>query len=50
MCVRYSVLHNDANGTLTEALANIHTEEDPSLSDIFLKSMDASTKALFVVY
>ena len=46
---RYSVLHNDVTGTLTESLANNHPEEDLSLSDIFLKAMDASTKFLFTV-
>ena len=47
MCARYSVLHDDATGTLTEELSNIHPEEDSSLSDIFLKAMEASTRALF---
>ena len=50
MCARYSVLRGDVTGTLTEALANIHPEEDSSLSDIFPKVMDASTKSLFTVY
>ena len=44
MCSKYSVLHNDANVTLTEALENIHPGEDSSLSDRFLKAMDTSTK------
>ena len=49
MYARYRVLHGDVTGTLTEALSNIHLEEDLSLSDRFLKVMDASTKALFTV-
>ena len=49
VCSSYSVLHNNVTGTLTGALANIHPEEDSSLSEIFLKVMDAITEALFTV-
>ena len=49
MCARYRVFHDDVNGTLTEALATVHPEEDSSLSDIFFKVMDANTKPLFTV-
>ena len=49
MCPRYRVLHGSVTGTLTETLATVHPEEGSSLSDIFLKVMDTSTKALFAV-
>ena len=49
MCARYSILHNNVTGTLTEALANTHPEEDSSLSERLIKAMDASTKYLFTV-
>ena len=49
MCARYSVLHDDITGTLTEALENTHSEEDLSLSDKFLKATEISTKALLTV-
>ena len=49
VCARYRVLHENVNGTLTEALATIHPEEDSSLSDRFLKVMDSSTKDLFTI-
>ena len=47
MCALYSALNGNATDTITEALANAHPEEKLSLSDRFLKAMDASTKALF---
>ena len=49
MCAKYSVLHDNVTGTLMEALANIHPEEDSSLIDRILKVVDNSTKALFAV-
>ena len=49
MCVRYRVLQDDVNGTLTKVLATIHPEENSSLSDRFLKVMDNSTKSLFTI-
>ena len=49
VCSRYSILHEDATGTLTEELANNHPEEYLSLNDRFLKTMYASTKPLFTV-
>ena len=44
----YRVLHDNVTVNLMEALATVHPEEDSSLSDRFLKFMDASTKSLFV--
>ena len=49
VCPSYIVLHDDVTSTLAEALVTVHREEDSSLSDRFLKVMDASTKALFAV-
>ena len=49
MCARYILLNYDVTITLTEALENIHPEEELSLSDIFLKVMDTSSKAHFDV-
>ena len=49
MCPRYIVLHDGVTGTLTEALATVHPEEDLSLCDRFLEVMDTSTKSLFTV-
>ena len=49
MCVKYIILNNDVTGTLTEALANNHPEENLSLSDRFLKAMDASIKSVFAI-
>ena len=49
VCARYSILHDNVTGTLTEALENIHPGYESSLSDIFLKLVDASTKAIFTV-
>ena len=45
----YRVLHDDVTSTLTESLANFHKEEDSSLSDRFIKVVDASTKSPFAV-
>ena len=49
VCARYSVRHDDATGTLTEALLNIHPEEDSPLSDIFLKNMYTKIRSLLTV-
>ena len=49
MCPRYRVLHDNVASTLTDALPNVHPEEDSPLSDRFLKVTEASTKALFTV-
>ena len=49
MCARYWVFHDNVTGTLPEALANTHLEEDLSQSDRFLKAMESSIKSIFTV-
>ena len=45
----YRVLRDNVTGTHTEALATVHLDESSSLSDIFLKVMDASAKSILAV-